>query len=206
MPWNRSYPIRLVHPHGRGDNYMLARQKAIVDGSPPRAWGQWSQVSDDEVLARFTPTGVGTINRHLPRHETHTVHPHGRGDNPYQRNAFVAAIGSPPRAWGQYRRRRLRAERGRFTPTGVGTIAVNAAWNARPAGSPPRAWGQSGLERPKARKGRFTPTGVGTISWDNGRLIYQAVHPHGRGDNKSVVFEIANARGSPPRAWGQLIG
>ena len=31
---------------------------------------------------------------------------------------------------------------------------------------------------------RFTPTGVGTIYADARRAAHNAVHPHGRGDNK----------------------
>ena len=49
--------------------------------------------------------------------------PHGRGDNQQTVAEAAAAIGSPPRAWGQceydIRERIVR----RFTPTGVGTIA-----------------------------------------------------------------------------------
>ena len=29
-----------VHPHGRGDNRLLARARTAICGSPPRAWGQ----------------------------------------------------------------------------------------------------------------------------------------------------------------------
>ena len=50
-----------VHPHGRGDNLGARMLGRIVNGSPPRAWGQcWHEhpYADD---VRFTPTGVGTI-------------------------------------------------------------------------------------------------------------------------------------------------
>ena len=177
----------------------------------------------DDSIRRFTPTGVGTISSSVAGGETTTVHPHGRGDN---RNVSVISTGSrgsPPRAWGQSDTARAACSSARFTPTGVGTMALN--WssvklypvhphgrgdNARampssPAlrGSPPRAWGQF-LPRPtRARNRRFTPTGVGTIR----RLLYQRaappVHPHGRGDNSPYAHLVKPANGSPPRAWGQ---
>ena len=30
----------MVHPHGRGDNELDYYPYAVIDGSPPRAWGQ----------------------------------------------------------------------------------------------------------------------------------------------------------------------
>ena len=29
-----------VHPHGRGDNFLIRTPALVGDGSPPRAWGQ----------------------------------------------------------------------------------------------------------------------------------------------------------------------
>ena len=50
-----------VHPHGRGDNGTKTVLAAPYAGSPPRAWGQWSNVAPSPSAGRFTPTGVGTI-------------------------------------------------------------------------------------------------------------------------------------------------
>ena len=50
-----------VHPHGRGDNVPSPASQHLLFGSPPRAWGQWVAQPAPLVLARFTPTGVGTI-------------------------------------------------------------------------------------------------------------------------------------------------
>ena len=111
----------------------------------------------------------------------------------------------------------------RFTPTGVGTICVRWMRRARPTvhphgrgdnfrealpdfvagGSPPRAWGQCDEALPVVLDRRFTPTGVGTIATDTYDRQRRTVHPHGRGDNLSLSYICANARGSPPRAWGQ---
>ena len=134
-----------------------------------------------------------------------------------------AVVGSPPRAWGQSRRRRPSRPRRRFTPTGVGTMRTgtcltisravhphgrgdNNAQKIDPlptAGSPPRAWGQCLEIIRDAGLGRFTPTGVGTITIRRDSYHSRSVHPHGRGDNRCSGLQVGSAHGSPPRAWGQ---
>ena len=151
-----------VHPHGRGDNLVSGAGWWTVLGSPPRAWGQFALARRRAVVGRFTPTGVGTIIRTQRRSNTRTVHPHGRGDNAYERVEDAGRGGSPPRAWGQSSGARHATAHPRFTPTGVGTIVSparscrvsavhphgrgdnSAGVNMRPqrGGSPPRAWGQ----------------------------------------------------------------
>jgi len=54
-------PILAVHPHGRGDNFYRDRPRPVIDGSPPRAWGQCRVQAALKRVSRFTPTGVGTI-------------------------------------------------------------------------------------------------------------------------------------------------
>ena len=96
--------ILMVHPHGRGDNA--------------------AEPSHQARSRRFTPTGVGTI-RHLKENRIQTtVHPHGRGDNSQCRSSAKYVDGSPPRAWGQFGAALAPETGGRFTPTGVGTIAM----------------------------------------------------------------------------------
>ena len=153
--------------------------------------------------SRFTPTGVGTTVNVVPSKSAASVHPHGRGDNIFQRCAVRLHRGSPPRAWGQRPQRASTRGCRRFTPTGVGTTDLR---DARPyrgpvhphgrgdnisillilvgaGGSPPRAWGQL---RVSCASNLSSP-----------------VHPHGRGDNAKVTFSPQIAHGSPPRAWGQ---
>ena len=151
-----------VHPHGRGDNEIVIPCPYDTSGSPPRAWGQWLSSKTKVLLERFTPTGVGTI-RSVARFDAQiTVHPHGRGDNGRYHGPGVYPYGSPPRAWGQSLLNSEEWLSVRFTPTGVGTIAVACTTCRRApvhphgrgdnpvrserrffdAGSPPRAWGQ----------------------------------------------------------------
>ena len=173
-----------VHPHGRGDNRAKFHPKGGSGGSPPRAWGQSFSQRCINRIARFTPTGVGTIMRRLRCCLWSTVHPHGRGDNKRALRSGMIVDGSPPRAWGQLTIHRRRHRRRRFTPTGVGTICARR-WRAfrravhphgrgdntgpliRTAarnGSPPRAWGQCTRSPAYTACRRFTPTGVGTIA------------------------------------------
>ena len=112
-----------VHPHGRGDNSDAQRPRCTRAGSPPRAWGQCAAAAALDPLHRFTPTGVGTMSGRASQSTLRAVHPHGRGDNPPVRALRSAPRGSPPRAWGQSDATRAPAQRRRFTPTGVGTIA-----------------------------------------------------------------------------------
>ena len=74
---------------------------------------------------------------------------------------------------------------------------------SRSRGSPPRAWGQSSRSSLCQKLRRFTPTGVGTIVYYPRQQDFDAVHPHGRGDN-SLWRGGQWLDGSPPRAWGQL--
>ena len=212
-----------VHPHGRGDNWQSSTRARIVIGSPPRAWGQSPRCSARRCCSRFTPTGVGTMQRASASVGVSAVHPHGRGDNAATSLRRAAVNGSPPRAWGQSVAVSEDNDGFRFTPTGVGTMLTSrrtsrarsvhphgrgdndgrSGESAVRHGSPPRAWGQSDAGSQREPRYRFTPTGVGTISgWIvSGTII--TVHPHGRGDNFDFALCVALLFGSPPRAWGQ---
>ncbi len=214
---------KTVHPHGRGDNDYCYKVRTLYSGSPPRAWGQHLLKILPHPGSRFTPTGVGTTTGGEVLPSCNSVHPHGRGDNEYGPGVLDVAGGSPPRAWGQLFRRKWESEGGRFTPTGVGTTAINGfsrrAMTVHPhgrgdnltgartgealGGSPPRAWGQRCKPRCRPRWPRFTPTGVGTTESDGPLPARCAVHPHGRGDNKVMIYIVVAVVGSPPRAWGQ---
>ena len=53
---------RSVHPHACGDNFPYPDRVPVYDGSPPRLWGQFINVSGCGNEERFTPTPVGTIS------------------------------------------------------------------------------------------------------------------------------------------------
>ena len=49
-----------VHPHVRGDNAWERVNEKLLNGSPPRAWGQQIRSQRLQGHRRFTPTCVGT--------------------------------------------------------------------------------------------------------------------------------------------------
>ena len=221
-----SATLTTVHPHGRGDNAALPHLHQRDGGSPPRAWGQFNGGVELVECERFTPTGVGTITCIGAEPDEYAVHPHGRGDNRLLSVICTAICGSPPRAWGQWRRPNRRVGFVRFTPTGVGTIirrhrqppenpvhphgrgdnVLSAVSQHSLFGSPPRAWGQCLSYSVANMTGRFTPTGVGTMTRRRSDTTANAVHPHGRGDNARRPGGECVDAGSPPRAWGQCAG
>ena len=192
-----------VHPHGRGDNDVQFVLHNLGVGSPPRAWGQLRARQRVRCAVRFTPPGVGTIRSAREQYGNPTVHPHGRGDNLVYTRNYDVPPGSPPRAWGQFRRAGSPDAARRFTPTGVGTITqLRTADRVSPVHPHGR-----GDNLPKFAQihcaAWFTPTGVGTIRRRAAQRVPVTVHPHGRGDNADADVGEATLTGSPPRAWGQ---
>src|SRR5207302_1447814 len=114
-----SSPCATVHPHVRGDHARPGGTVALIDGSPPRAWGSSAVSAQPAHLRRFPPTCVGTIPRTRPPPQAYPVHPHVRGDHPHGRVVRTARRGSPPRAWGSCLRVGVLGARTRFTPTCV---------------------------------------------------------------------------------------
>ena len=116
-------PCPTVHPHVRGDNQHRPSLERGAAGSPPRAWGQLYDHDNHRRVARFTPTCVGTTADRRFKPSILPVHPHVRGDNGIEPNAFRYNCGSPPRAWGQLPAVLSDSIFGRFTPTCVGTTS-----------------------------------------------------------------------------------
>ena len=167
---------------------------------------------------------MGTISSATAASLRRAVHPHGRGDNFQTSDRRGAPNGSPPRAWGQSLPSTFAQSAVRFTPTGVGTIALNwSSVNPYPVhphgrgdnmtaileaatsiGSPPRAWGQSLTARAGSISRRFTPTGVGTMLDNPDLCCYSRFTPTGVGTIGDNAARVRVYAGSPPRAWGQL--
>ncbi len=109
------------HPHVCGDN---EHQRDAVDqqvGTPPRMWGQQSTYPPAPRPSRNTPTYVGTTSRFLLYDHAPPEHPHVCGDNACSIRSAWKARGTPPRMWGQRGCGRAEPDRGRNTPTYVGT-------------------------------------------------------------------------------------
>ena len=178
----------------------------VLNGSPPRVWGQYRWGSCAMTLNRVHPHVCGDNEIGQAVRAFATVHPHVCGDN--------VATNCPP------------ARQRRFTPTCVGTMRPFSCCVSRPPvhphvcgdntmynsgglngngspprvwgqcfkhnrlncqyGSPPRVWGQWRRMRLHWRTCRFTPTCVGTIVFPPCRLAQRAVHPHVCGDNEGA--------------------
>ena len=154
--------VASVHPHGCGENSLLACTQRLRCGSPPRVWGKFVNQEYDARQARFTPTGVGKIQDTQNRCAPPAVHPHGCGENGPSTRRSIETPGSPPRVWGKCRLKTRRPRLRRFTPTGVGKITLPFSGcslvSVHPhgcgentifvyltsvsAGSPPRVWGK----------------------------------------------------------------
>jgi len=218
--------LRSVHPHVRGDGFGPTGRLAGAGGSPPRAWGRLQDAPEARLVARFTPTCVGTARRSSRSRLPGAVHPHVRGDGHARQQGAQTFPGSPPRAWGRRRLATDEARRPRFTPTCVGTawhyllltrrITVHPhvrgdgyfslTADGVPYGSPPRAWGRLVRFRVVAAVNRFTPTCVGTAVAGLTAPPASSVHPHVRGDGVPASPTVQNPVGSPPRAWGRPKG
>ena len=204
---------------------MLRQIGRVGFGSPPRAWGQWSETNGRYLYPRFTPTRVGTMWSRRGCCRPAAVHPHTRGDNSTWTPRRPSGSGSPPHAWGQCPGGGVCMGDVRFTPTRVGTIprptwrqtsrsvhphtrgdnVVDRAHGWCSYGSPPHAWGQYPVFVSRHDAPRFTPTRVGTIACRYLRGRRRTVHPHTRGDNDQRRGPIGCVCGSPPHAWGQFL-
>ena len=172
-----------VHPHVRGEHSRVGPGPLGDLGSPPRAWGTCKSVILDGWTTRFTPTCVGNIPDQYKSDNSHSVHPHVRGEHLIISCVSIFQPGSPPRAWGTWRGDSEGGHTLRFTPTCVGNMpssrppSPNASVHPHVrgehsalrfvsmslTGSPPRAWGTFVKCPLRCLAVRFTPTCVGNI-------------------------------------------
>ena len=171
---------------------------------------------------RSIPMGVGNTSKPIPARSRKPVHPHGRGEHPYQVVEFRISYGSSPRAWGTRDCRLVDKLRHRFIPTGVGNTstvhvdlpvtsvhphgrgehACSATICKVPIGSSPRAWGTQNRRGWWKPSERFIPTGVGNTFQTQLPVGGGTVHPHGRGEHQFRLRRRYKLCGSSPRAWG----
>ena len=169
------------HPHGRGEDRSILRERYRKMETPPRAWERRGRGLTPSKQSRNTPTGVGKTLAAAMSESSLWKHPHGRGEDFFMQQQFSASFETPPRAWGRPPGRPAYLPRKRNTPTGVGkTITRPVLINIirkHPHGrgedspslphsiacreTPPRAWGRpSGVMALLPYLGN-TPTGVG---------------------------------------------
>ena len=88
-------------------------------------------------------------------------------------------------------------------PHGRGEDARAAALSTIWVETPPRAWGRLMSFSFGAFRPGNTPTGVGKTLASATRQRMPWKHPHGRGEELSIVPATANFLETPPRAWGR---
>ena len=155
-------------------------------------------------IVRFTPTCVGTTPIYEAPLFFCSIHPHVRGDNVSGFTFSVKRNDSPPRAWGQRGREGGVNGNVPIHPHVRGDNKEFTKQDEKAFDSPPRAWGQQRLPCVGQLVGRFTPTCVGTTESPKRDHCLPAIHPHVRGDNRSISADTTPPHDSPPRAWGQL--
>ena len=71
--------------------------------------------------------------------------------------------------------------------------------------TPPRAWGRPVIGFQATRSEGNTPTGVGKTVPPSGACAAGRKHPHGRGEDHSLLARRGALLETPPRAWGRLM-
>ena len=108
------------HPHGRGEDFVIAAFCAGVKETPPRAWGRPRTGTSQYGDWRNTPTGVGKTQQIDDAYGGYQKHPHGRGEDIYPEGQDDTKPETPPRAWGRHKRSDSTRPYWGNTPTGVG--------------------------------------------------------------------------------------
>ncbi len=94
-------PRQRKHPHGRGEDSIMAQHAQACLETPPRAWGRPDAYSTLSTIRRNTPTGVGKTEDKEKRSRRNQKHPHGRGEDTAKPAFSVSFSETPPRAWGR---------------------------------------------------------------------------------------------------------
>ena len=128
---------------------------------------------------------MGTTVARSARHGGHPVHPHTRGDHPFETEHDAAEPGSPPHAWGPRGACQYWPPPARFTPTRVGTTYPRSVGPSLKAVHPHTRGDHASAQR---------------------RRDQHPVHPHTRGDHCDASTGNRARYGSPPHAWGPLNG
>ncbi len=155
-------PTLRKHPHGRGEDAVLALLIAVTRETPPRTWGRPHGKLPGVLASGNTPTGVGKTDVAFLAAIRCEKHPHGRGEDATILSIRGFASETPPRAWGRH------------------YVSQPLARNNE---TPPRAWGRLVSDRDVTPHRGNTPTGVGKTTRPLASRLRLRKHPHGRGED-----------------------
>ena len=113
-----------VQPHWCGERQRLLHCPPCVHGSAPLVWGTFVYFVFHCQARRFSPTGVGNVRPPLGVASMVSVQPHWCGERHAVGVINIAVVGSAPLVWGTCALCVACALRLRFSPTGVGNVAV----------------------------------------------------------------------------------
>ncbi len=211
-----------VHPHVRGEHFLIFLSYTAGFGSSPRPWGTPGLSIELALRCRFIPTSVGNTRVAVCRPLRNAVHPHVRGEHHPQHRSITNGHGSSPRPWGTPFSLWCGSAYRRFIPTSVGntgsTSPGHVATTVHPhvrgehgnrvlsqvlaAGSSPRPWGTHQVNVRCVLWCRFIPTSVGNTGDINELARELPVHPHVRGEHLIILSLNSIYIGSSPRPWG----
>ncbi len=150
------------------------------------------------------------------------VHPHVCGEQGCRRRGLCGVVGSSPRMWGTAENGHADRFWARFIPTYVGNRrrcdmggilgavhphvcgeqVINIHGGNGLDGSSPRMWGTAEYPACGHVAPRFIPTYVGNSTSRPASGDQSAVHPHVRGEQRTIKRSLRSQRGSSPRTWG----
>ena len=108
------------HPHVRGEDVQLVKDKDTDRETPPRAWGRQAAMGGTPFSHRNTPTCVGKTRRKGGFERLLGKHPHVRGEDFSWHEDGEGRTETPPRARGRQPPQHSGRLEVRNTPTCVG--------------------------------------------------------------------------------------
>ncbi len=109
-----------VHPRGRGEQSTIRYWRSPISGSSPRARGTAKARAHGIGGTRFIPAGAGNSAPPWRSVGPSSVHPRGRGEQPFPSRWHGWGFGSSPRARGTERVELDGHALIRFIPAGAG--------------------------------------------------------------------------------------
>ena len=114
--------IHAVQPHWCGERPVKRRAAAFTSGSAPLVWGTCSCLFVRLSDTRFSPTGVGNVEKLFIWTFCQSVQPHWCGERCMNIDIVRQSVGSAPLVWGTCCVAGRNCTSLRFSPTGVGNV------------------------------------------------------------------------------------
>ena len=194
-----------VHPHTRGEHFLIAERMPAGIGSSPHTWGTQLVKKSSDPVRRFIPTHVGNTGQICCCLKSVPVHPHTRGEHGCMRPMAVICTGSSPHTWGTPHLDAEGLPHERFIPTHVGNTAHGQAVSAPHTVHPHTRGEHWDGDNDMHDQDGSSPHTWGTRRCGERWLWMRTVHPHTRGEHLQWRNDCLWSGGSSPHTWGTLI-